>query len=158
MKDKVFIDTNILIYAYSEEDLKREIALNLIKENNSVISIQVIDEFVNVIRKKFKKDNKEILEALEEIESSFSIWGSFNIALVRKAISLSEKYNYSHYDCMIIAAALGAQCSILYSEDMQHNQSIEHKLRIINPFKVLPLVSEEPLQPVLNSQTDIEGH
>jgi predicted nucleic acid-binding protein len=75
MKDKVFIDTNILIYAYSEEDLKRERAINLIKENNSVISIQVIDEFVNFIRKKFKKDNKEILEALKEIEASFNICG-----------------------------------------------------------------------------------
>lgn len=64
MKDRVFIDSNVLIYAYSEEEIKREKALGIIKINESIISIQVINEFVNVVKKKFSKKNDEILEAL----------------------------------------------------------------------------------------------
>ena len=46
----------------------------------------------------------------------------------------ARKYNYSFYDSLIIAAAIESGCSILYSEDMQHNQLIEEKLKIVNPF------------------------
>jgi len=62
MNDRVFIDSNVLIYAYFEEEIKREKALDIIKTNESIISIQVINEFVNVVKKKFNKENDEILE------------------------------------------------------------------------------------------------
>jgi predicted nucleic acid-binding protein len=154
MKDKVFIDTNILIYAYSEEEIKRERSLALIKGNNSIISIQVINEFVNVIKKKFKKNNEEVLEALEEIEASFFIWDKFNIDLTKKAINLSEKFNYSYYDCLILAAALNSNCSIVYSEDMHHNHLIEEKLKIVNPFLIIPPVPSDSQGPVENNRAD----
>jgi len=134
MNDRVFIDSNVLIYAYSEEELKREKALGIIKMNESIISIQVINEFVNVVKKKFNKENDEILKALEEIEEQFIVWENFNLYLAKRAINLNEKYNYSYYDCLIIAAALEAECSTLYTEDMHHNHLIENKLRITNPF------------------------
>lgn len=134
MNDRVFVDTNVLIYAYSEEKVKREKAIRLIKENDTIISIQVINEFVNVAKKKFSKNHDEILESLGEIEASFEVWEKLNIELTRKALNLSNIYKYSYYDSLIIAAALGANCSILYSEDMHHNQLIEKQLKIINPF------------------------
>ena len=80
-----------------------------------------------------KKWGDTRLDALKEIESSFII-RDFKIDLTRKAIALSERYKYSYYDSLIIAAALDSKCSILYTEDMHHNQLIEKKLRIINPF------------------------
>jgi predicted nucleic acid-binding protein len=158
MNDRVFIDSNILIYAYSEEERKREKALDIIKTNESVISIQVINEFVNVVKKKFNKENDEILEALHEIEEQLVIWDNLNLHLTKKAINLSEKYQYSYYDCLIIAAALEAKCSILYTEDMHHNHLIEGKLRITNPFHILPLEAADSLLPVENDDLENGGN
>lgn len=135
MRDRVFIDTNILIYSYSNEEEKKEKAVNLIKQNDSIISLQVLNEFVNVLKKKFGQIEKDILKAIEEIESSLIIW-DFNIDLIKRAIILSERYLYSYFDCLIIASALDSGCSILYTEDMQHSQLIHNKLRILNPFRV----------------------
>jgi len=134
MNDRVFIDSNVLIYIYSEEGKKREKVLGIIEQNQSIISIQVINEFVNVVKKKFNRENDEILKALKEIEEQFIIWDNFNLQLTRKAINLNERYKYSYYDSLIIAAARATECSLLYTEDMHHNHLIEDELRIVNPF------------------------
>jgi predicted nucleic acid-binding protein len=47
---------------------------------------------------------------------------------------IMDKYQYSFWDSMMLASALENKCTEIYSEDMQHNQTIEDKLRIINPF------------------------
>jgi predicted nucleic acid-binding protein len=52
-------------------------------------------------------------------------------------LTVMERYRFSFYDSLIIATALEASCTTLYSEDMQHGQLIENKLLIINPFKEL---------------------
>ena len=54
--------------------------------------------------------------------------------IIEKALEISEKYRYSYWDSLVLASALSSGSSILYSEDMQHNQIIEGKLRILNPF------------------------
>jgi predicted nucleic acid-binding protein len=53
---------------------------------------------------------------------------------IKKALALNERYEYSYYDCLIIASSLEAGCKYLFSEDMQHGQIIENSLKIINPF------------------------
>lgn len=133
MNDRVFIDTNILVYLYSEEEEKRKRALRTFSENDPFISYQVINEFVNVVKKKFNRENEEILEALREITSSCNIV-DFSMDVIESAIYLNGKYKYSYYDCLVISAGLKAECSILFSEDMQHNQLIENKIKITNPF------------------------
>ena len=50
-------------------------------------------------------------------------------------LNIISKYKFSYWNSLIIASALQNNCTILYSEDMQHNQLIENKLRIINPFE-----------------------
>ncbi len=54
--------------------------------------------------------------------------------LVAQALNISQQYGFSYYASLIIASALEADCKTLYTEDLQHNQLIEGKLRIINPF------------------------
>jgi len=78
MNDRVFIDSNVLIYAYFEEEIKREKALDIIKTNESIISIQVINEFVNVVKKKFNKENDEILET--EMVPGILFFGQFEFS------------------------------------------------------------------------------
>lgn len=59
----------------------------------------------------------------------------FDITTQIKALRLKNKYNFQYYDALIVATALENGCTILYSEDMQHNQTIENTLTIVNPFK-----------------------
>ncbi len=139
MKDKYFLDTNIFVYSFdSNENTKssiaRELIQNALKEQTGCISSQVIQEFLNVVTKKFEpplatedciKYMNTVLSPLCEIYAS--------IELYRKTIETSERWKYSFYDSMIITAAIQTNCSFLYSEDMQHDQKIQ-SLTIVNPF------------------------
>lgn len=135
MKDKVFLDTNILIYAYSgTEPDKRDIALTILEEHIIVISIQVLNEFIWIMNRKYGI-SFEKLQILSDI-----FWRRFDVALLRKssvdkALSVANQYKYSYWDSLIIASALENKCKILYTEDMQDGQIIEGKLKIENPFK-----------------------
>ncbi len=134
MKDKVFLDTNTLIYLYSDtEPEKKQKVFEIIKSNHIVISLQVIKEFCNICIKKFQVSIKNIQLALNDFKSNFVIL-NLNINTVFTALSLLNKYNFSFYDSLIISSALGCNCSILYTEDMHNNLVVENKLKIINPF------------------------
>jgi len=136
MKDKVFIDSNIILYAYSRtEPSKREIANALIfATSDALISTQVINEVTNILYKKFGLDSKEIEAVIDEIAEVFSIV-NFTLETQKYAIHIKERYQLQYYDSLILATALEHGCGIVYSEDMQHNQLIEDRLRIVNPFR-----------------------
>ena len=134
MKDKVFLDSNILIYLYSEDELqKRDIANNIFDEFECIISTQTLNEFCNVCIKKLKKTVIEIIESLNEIKKN-SIVEFVDDKTVEQALFLHEKYLYSYFDSLMLSSALKHGCTIIYSEDMQHGQVIENSLKIINPF------------------------
>ena len=139
MKDKFFIDTNVFVYSFDKQnDKKRKKANELIKtallNHGGCISSQVIQEFMNVATKKFdmpmsipdcEKYLKNVLSPICHVFTSLELY--------YKSLDVMERWQYSFYDSLIIAAALQAECKILYSEDLQHNQKIQY-LTIINPF------------------------
>ncbi len=132
--DSVFLDTNILVYAYSNSELeKQSVARKLIVEKNGQISTQVLQELVNTVTKKFNFSLSDAKKAVVECcnNSSLHINGDSTIV---KACELAEIYKYSFYDCLIISAALESGCKVLFTEDMHHNQIIEERLTIVNPF------------------------
>ncbi|PRM94139.1 PIN domain-containing protein [Aliarcobacter cryaerophilus] len=134
MKDKIFLDTNILLYAYSTEKNKQEIAQNIINTNNNIyISKQVINETINILIKKFKLNIKDIINVVKELEKEFIIL-DFDIQTQLNALKLKQNYNLQFYDALIVSTALENSCTILYSEDMQDKLVIEKNLKIINPF------------------------
>ena len=138
MHDKAFLDTNILLYAYSEDELlKQEVALKLLDthEGSLHISIQVINELSNILLKKFKLSTNEVESALLEINDVATIL-SFDLKTQLKALKLKDRYQFQYYDALIVATALENNCSILYSEDMQNQQLIENRLTIVNPFVI----------------------
>ena len=140
MKDKVFFDTNIWVYAKLEDEenkRKRDIAVNLIRQTDDhpITSVQVLNEFSSVLIK-HKIPNPAIQQAIREIVEG-SIVVLIDISLVWDTWNIREKYLFSYWDSMIIAAAIKRGCSILYSEDLQHDQLLENKMRIINPFHSL---------------------
>ncbi|WP_372949981.1 PIN domain-containing protein [Mariniphaga sp.] len=138
MSDKFFLDTNIFVYSFeSPEQEKRIISEKLIKKaigGNGSISFQVIQEFLNVATRKFAiplkpEDSKlyiqKVLYPIIEVFPSKELYFS--------GLEIQQRWKYSFYDSLILAAALEAKCNILYSEDLHHNQKVEG-LTIINPY------------------------
>lgn len=135
MNADFFIDSNIAVYSVGLPSVKREVARGLIKQC-PCISTQVVMETVNVLIKKFKFDKSDAFEnvaAMMDRTELKIITGS----TILKAFEIAITYTLSHWDSLIVASALEAHCTTLYSEDMQHGQIIEGKLAIINPFFIL---------------------
>ncbi len=131
-EDTFFLDTNILIYAFALDDPRSEKAEALLSAGG-VISVQVLNEFVNVSRRKLRRDWNEIEEALGVLKTLLGAPQPLTIETHEAAIPIARDHGFSFYDSLIIAAAHRAGCSILYSEDLQHGYAIE-QLTICNPF------------------------
>jgi len=134
MNANVFLDTNILVYSYSVNELeKRTIARNLILNNFSFISTQVLQELSNTITRKLGFSFDDAIKVVEEMSKNNNLHTNTKITILN-ACEIAARYQLSFYDSMIVAAALESNCEILYTEDMQHNQIINNTLTIINPF------------------------
>jgi predicted nucleic acid-binding protein len=134
MSARFFLDSNVFIYSFDGgAPEKAHEALKLIRgahdSRKGVISFQVIQEFFNfALRRSVPPMTSEdagdylqkILVPLATVHSS-------------EALHLQSRYRISWYDSLIVAAALEAECSILYSEDLQDGQRFGD-LRVQNPF------------------------
>lgn len=134
MPDKAFADSNILLYGFSKINNSKKIAAeNLLKNRDIYVSPQIIFECMNVLTKKFKTSKVEALHFVNDL-MRYVIIVNEDDAIVRKALQLYHKHSLQVFDSKIIATALLSGCNILYSEDLQHKQVFERKLKIINPF------------------------
>lgn len=134
MSDKTFIDTNVVVYLYSgDEPEKRSAALTLIEQNNSVVSTQVLSELANTLSRKFGLSFDVVAQAVAEVRDACVVVPVMPDTIMQ-ALALAQKYRYSYYDSLILAAALTAGCKQLATEDMQHGQIVEATLTIRNPF------------------------
>jgi predicted nucleic acid-binding protein len=142
MKDEetVFLDTNIFVYAFlGSEPRKRAKAVELIETSlgsgTGCISYQVVQKFANLARKKFAiKLNSEDCKAFIDAAMQPLNRVASSTALMHTALDLQDELKYSFYDCVMLAAALQAGSSTLYTEDLQHWQLVRGTLRVVNPF------------------------
>ena len=128
-----FVDTNVVLYSLSDDMAKRRRAL-MILVDRPVLSLQVLNEVANVMRRKLGFTIPAIREVVLRwlVESRLHPLAPSTLL---SALDVGGRYGFSHYDSLIIAAALEAGCATLYSEDLQHGQIIDQSLTIINPFK-----------------------
>jgi predicted nucleic acid-binding protein len=133
MNGKAFFDTNVLVYAIVENDPRKIRARELLAVGGT-ISVQVLNEFVSVVRRKVKMPWDDVRAALQWILLLCPAAVAVTIKTHEKAVGVAERYGYRIYDALIVASALEAKCTILYSEDMQDGQVIEKRLTIRNPF------------------------
>ena len=98
-----------------------------------MISIQVLNEFVNVSRRKLRREWPEIEEALSVLRTILDPPIPLTIEIHEAAVGLARNSGFSFYDSLIIAAAIRAGCRILYSEDMQDGQTVDG-MTLRNPF------------------------
>ncbi len=133
MPARDFFDTNVLIYAVAKNDPRAAKAEALLA-SGGMISVQSLNEFVSVARRKLGMSWKETRESVDLICILCPDPAPILLETHRHAVVIAEKYGYSIYDALIAAAALEAGCKTLYSEDLQDGQIINRQLTIRNPF------------------------
>jgi predicted nucleic acid-binding protein len=128
------LDSNILLYVYSTtEPAKRAVSTALLEQYECCTSIQALNEFCNVCLKKYHFSRAKVERALQQITAAADLF-SVSLHTLRWALVLHERYQYSYYDCVMLASALQHSCDYFYSEDLSAGQMIEGTLEIINPF------------------------
>jgi predicted nucleic acid-binding protein len=132
MPGKIFIDTNIVIYSLGPASTKAHLAAPLFVDSPS-ISTQVLSETANVAFKRLALSLFEIRRLLTALAAMCRV-EIISFPTIQIALDVQEKYCFSWFDSLIVASALEAGCDTLYSEDMQHNQEIDGRLQIVNPF------------------------
>jgi predicted nucleic acid-binding protein len=134
MSDRAFFDTNVLIYAAIRNDPRSERAEALLAVEG-VISVQVLNEFVSVARRKYLMPWDALKVALQWIRILCPEVAPVKIGTHETAVKIAERYGYKIYDSLIVASALEAKCELLYSEGLQDGQVIDGRVKIRNPFR-----------------------
>jgi len=136
---KSFLDTNILAYLFDQEDRrKQEVARatvrRLMDAREAAVSSQVVQEFVNVATRKFRKplSTAEVRDFLDQI-----LWPICEVfpdrALYADALSIVDETGWTFYDSLIVGAAVAARCPVLFTEDLQTGRVVRG-VEIRNPF------------------------
>jgi predicted nucleic acid-binding protein len=139
MPAKVFIDTNIWLYSLVQDDAaagdeRHRLAFDFLgKISRPALNSQVMRETCSNLIKKSRFSEERIRRLIRAWYQDCEVHPS-NAAQHLLASELRERYSFSYWDSLIVAAALDAGCSLLYSEDMQHGQKIDDRLTILNPF------------------------
>jgi predicted nucleic acid-binding protein len=133
-----FLDSNILLYLFEKQELDKQAIANKFVEDafvngSSVISFQVVQECLNMLTRKLKLSPENVRRFMSTY--LLPLWQIMpSQTLYTRALTVQMQTNYNFYDSLIIAAALEAGCTTLYTEDLQHNQQIQ-TLTIKNPFR-----------------------
>jgi predicted nucleic acid-binding protein len=127
-----FFDSNVLLYAAGRDPLKAGLARSRIADGG-VISVQVLNEVVNVGRNKLRLDWNEIGRLMSPFRAMLTVT-DLTPGTHDRGVALARRYGFSIYDAMIVAAALAADCDTLWSEDMQDGLIVDDRLTICNPF------------------------
>ncbi len=131
VSELAFFDTNIPLYLLSSDDRKASVAEDLLAEGG-IISVQVLNEFTAVARRKHTTPWPRVHDMLATLKRVCQV-EPLTLAVHEHAVTLSRRFKLPIYDATIAASALAAGCKVLYTEDFQHGQVIEH-LTIRNPF------------------------
>ena len=138
MKDKTFVDTNVLVYAHDlDAGDKHEIAIGVVSDlwesGNGVISTQVLQELYVTLTQKVPSHPKK--SQVRRILNNYLAWDLAvnNGQTILQASEIEENYNISFWDAMIVSAAYSKNAAILLTEDLNEGQLIEG-IKIVNPF------------------------
>jgi predicted nucleic acid-binding protein len=127
-----FLDTNVLVYAFTTD--RRAAAASALLAQRCVISVQILNEFANVARRKLGMTWQEVRESVDSITTLCPTVLPVEMKTHRAGVRIAEQHGYNFFDALVIAAALEANAKILWSEDMHHGMIIDDRLVISNPF------------------------
>ena len=127
-----FFDSNVVLYLLSNNQTKANCCEEIV-EQGGVISVQVLNECVNVMLKKLAMVRPEIDEFLAVIKSICDIV-PLSVEVHEGALELLDRYQLSWYDALIVSAAIESDCETLWSEDMHNGLVVNKTMTIRNPF------------------------
>lgn len=130
---KAFLDTNILIYAFSRDS--RAARARELLQLGGTVGVQCLNEFATVARNKLRMEWDELLAGLAEIRFLCDVAAPLDLDLHDHGLVIAKRYRTAIFDALILAAALEAECRILWSEDMQDGLVVEDRLLVRNPFR-----------------------
>ena len=141
MTAPVFVDTNVLIYALDDADLKKQAAARewraeLWKRHQGRISFQVLQEFYAKVTRKWPKVRKDAQSEVRDLMA----WRPVSVdgLILEQAWKIQDRYQLSFWDALIVAAAQSASCRYLLTEDLQAGQDFAGLL-VVNPFRNDPV-------------------
>jgi len=141
MTDKVFVDTNILVYAFLDADSPEshakhvkavELLQSLTGATRIVLSTQVLSEYYSALLK-HKIADTDIQNSIQTLIRAVDA-APVSLDTVLVSFQIKTRYKFSYWDSLILASALENNCNVLFSEDLQNRQVIENSLIINNPF------------------------
>jgi predicted nucleic acid-binding protein len=130
-----FLDSNVILNLASADDAKADRAEELVSAGG-MISVQVLNEVANVLRRKLAMSWQDTTRFLADLRALLPPVQPMTLATHERGLQLADRYSLSVYDGLIVAAAIEAQCSVLWSEDMQDGLVVERMLTITNPFSI----------------------
>lgn len=128
-----FYDTDVVLYLLSSDPVKADRAEVLLTAGGR-ISVQVLNEFAAVATRKLGLSWVEIGEAVDVVRAVCPV-EPLTVETHERARRIAERYGFRFYDALIVAAALLAGCTVLYSEDLQPGQKIDLQLTVVDPFR-----------------------
>lgn len=138
MKDRDFLDTNILVYAFDSSNTRKQdraagLLAEAIRNETALLFTQVLGEFFTIVTRKISQplQPKQALEVLESVSVLPVL--EVDLEMVRRAIRTSDRYRISYWDSLIIAAAERGGCTRLLSEDLNSGQCF-YDIVVYNPF------------------------
>lgn len=132
MTAKSFVDTNVILYTIGKDARKAEVARQLIA-GQPAISVQVVNECVSVCLRKLSFTREQAYAFARTLMDRTDVL-ALEEATIDRAAELAIRYQLSHWDALIVAAAMMGGCDSLYSEDLQHAQVFDNRLTVFNPF------------------------
>lgn len=138
MSDRVFVDTNILVYAHDrgagpKHDRAKEVVSHLWEERSGLLSTQVLQEFYINLRRKAK--NPVSLEEAKRLLQDYLRWEVVinDGESILVAVDFERRFGLSFWDALVVQAANSAGAETLYSEDFNHGQTYG-RVKVVNPF------------------------
>ena len=133
MSDRIFVDTNVLVYSIADDRQKRPVAEKVLLDNEIVVSPQVINEFIVVTLRKRILPLEQVVSYATKFMQVFEVTAMTG-QTISAALDVMTRYQFSYWDSLIVAAALESHCPYLYTEDLQDGQEVEESLTVYNPF------------------------
>lgn len=132
-KPLLTLDTNVAIYAFTDLGEKAAMA-RVVLERADFVSVQLLNEFANVVRRKHGRSWADVREALGRLRRSVPKVLPLDDSACVDAMQIAERYQLGFYDALMIGVALSSGARTFYSEDLQHGMTIAETLRVVNPF------------------------
>lgn len=138
VEGKVFLDSNVLIYGEdstipAKRDRARGLTLDLMRSKRGVISAQVLGEFFVTVTRTIRNPLTDAQAVLCIRDFSNLLVAPLDLGTVQLALGFKASHQVSYWDALILASALEAGCSVVYSEDLTHDQDYGGG-RVVNPF------------------------